>query len=268
MDGEASKAENIGMFGNVKNLVYHTNNEEDPYITLHGDDAESDSEREELQILPTDNVLVAGRVEDEVAHLEFYVYEDEADNLYVHHDVMLPAIPLAVEWLNAPIRKGTGAEPAQGNYIAVGTMDPDIEIWDLDIVDSMYPDLILGAGGNPSEEKPPRKKKKKSSKPVKSHHTAAVLALAANPNHTNLLASASADTSIKLWDLSSETPSVAAATFDYHSDKVCSLDWHPTQPTILLSGSYDRTVVAADMVNADEGGLGRRQWTVDSDVER
>ena len=62
-----------------------------------------DEEREELQILPTDNLLLVGKVEDDIAHLEVYVYEDESDNLYVHHDIMLPAIPLCLEWLDVPI---------------------------------------------------------------------------------------------------------------------------------------------------------------------
>ena len=96
----------MAMFGNIKNLVFHENNEDDPYITMQEQD-EDDDEREELQILATDNLVLAGRIEDEVAHLEVYVYEDEADNLYVHHDIMLPAIPLAVEWIDLPFVKST-----------------------------------------------------------------------------------------------------------------------------------------------------------------
>ena len=119
-DGEES-----GLFGNVKSLAYHADNKDDPYITLQENDASDDEEREELQIMPTDNMVLAARVEDEVAHLEVYVYEDNHDNLYVHHDVMLPAIPLCVEWLAArPNEAG-----ARGNFAAVGTMDPDIELW-------------------------------------------------------------------------------------------------------------------------------------------
>lgn len=275
--GDEGSRDGLGMFGNIKNLVYHTSNEDDPYITLK-DDAESDSEREDMQVLPTDNMVLAARVEDEVAHLEIYVYEDEADNLYVHHDVMLPAIPLCVEWLNTPLAgssssssKDSSSMPSRRNLVAVGTMDPDIELWDLDTVDSMYPQLILGAGGvtdplDPSSLPTGKKKKRKAlnaSKITKTHHTSSVLALAGNRNHSNLLASASADTTVKLWDLSSSNPSSAASSYTHHSDKVCSLSWHPTESTALLSGSYDRTVVAADMRTTDAG----RTWKVESDVE-
>ncbi|GME25310.1 hypothetical protein GTA08_BOTSDO02426 [Neofusicoccum parvum] len=263
-DGAVDKdGEPLGMFGNVKSLVYHENNDDDPYITMP-DNVDDDVEREELQILDTDNLVLAARIEDEMAHLEVYVYEDEADNLYVHHDIMLPAIPLTVEWLNTPVGKGPIEEDSRGNFVAVGTMDPDIEIWDLDIVDCMYPNAILGQGAEdlPNGEKPKKKKKKKSKKANDNYHVDAVLSLAANRTHRNLLASSSADKTVKLWDLNTTK---CAKSYSYHTDKVCSLAWHPTETTVLLSGSYDRTIVASDM-RAPEAKAPR--WGVESDVEQ
>lgn len=249
----------MGMFGNVKSLAYYESNKEDPYITLQDD--EEDEEREDLQVLATDNLILSAKVEDELAHLEVYVYEDESDNLYVHHDIMLPAIPLCVEWLDIPVsNSGNADKDGKGNFVAVGTMDPDIEIWDLDTVDCMYPNAILGQGANPeSGEK--KKKKKKKAKANDEYHVDAVLSLAANRQHRNLLASASADKTIKLWDLNTTK---CAKSYSYHTDKVCSLAWHTAQPTVLLSGSYDRTVVAADM-RAPDAKVPR--WGVESDVE-
>ncbi|KAJ5648584.1 hypothetical protein N7490_004956 [Penicillium lividum] len=246
--------EKVTMFGNVQSLAYHQPNEADPYLVMPED--EDDEDREELQIMPTDNLLLAGKVEDEVAHLEVYVYEDSADNLYVHHDIMLPGIPLCLEWLDMPVGNNTEGR-TQGNFVAVGTMEPDIEIWDLDVVDSMYPNAILGQGGQDSERK---KSKKKKAKANDEYHIDSILALAANRQHRNLLASASADRTVKLWDL---TTTKCVKSYSHHTDKVCSLDWHPTESTILLSGSYDRTVVAADMRAPDA----KARWAVDSDVE-
>lgn len=252
------------MFGNAKSLAYHESNADDPYITLQGND-DDDEEREELQILATDNMVIAAKVEDEVAHLEIYVYEDEADNLYVHHDIMLPAIPLCVQWLDLPVGKFAVDQDAKGNHVAVGTMDPDIEIWDLDTVDCMYPNAILGQGGEGSKEAPDldkkKKKRKKSKKANGNYHVDAILSLAANRHHRNLLASSSADKTVKLWDLNSTT---CAKSYSYHTDKVCSIAWHPKETTVLLSGSYDRTIVAADM-RAPDAKVPR--WAVESDVE-
>ncbi|KAF2452677.1 WD40-repeat-containing domain protein [Lineolata rhizophorae] len=277
-DGDGGGGGPMAMFGGFgKNLAYHESNAHDPYITLGKQDGRADEddeeEREELQILPTDNLLLAAKVEDEMAHLEVYVYEDEADNLYVHHDIMLPAIPLAVEWLDFPAGSGKDAAAAahnrktdgRGNFVAVATMDPDIELWDLDTVDCMYPNAILGQGGADAADNAAtgrkKKKKKKSKKPNDAYHVDAVLALAANRQHRNLLASASADATVKLWDLASAT---CAQSYGFHAGRVCAVEWHPVEAAALLTGSYDRTVVAAD-VRAP--GAKAPRWEVESDVE-
>jgi periodic tryptophan protein 1 len=259
---DTSNSEPLAMFGNARAHAYHDSNADDPYITLQDNDEEE--EREELEILPTDNLVLAARVEDEVAHLEVYVYEDAEDNLYVHHDIMLPAIPLAVEWLDIAVGD-TATKDARGNFVAVGTMDPDIELWDLDTVDCMYPNAILGAGSDENSKSnsssKSKKKKKKSKKPSDTHHVDAVLSLSANRQHRNLLASSSADKTIKLWDLNTAK---CAKSYSYHADKVCSIAWHPKESTVLLSGSYDRTIVAADMRAPTSKPP---QWGVESDVE-
>jgi len=261
--------EPMAMFGNAQALAYHVSNADDPYITMQ-ENEEEDEEREELQILATDNLVIAAKVEDEVAYLEVYVYEDEADNLYVHHDIMLPAIPLCVEWLDIAVGKSPLDQPldqsSRANFVAVGTFDPDIEIWDLDTVDCMYPNAILGQAGEDSkgetEPGPKKKKRRKRSKKVNDdYHVDAVLSLSANRNHRTLLASSSADKTVKLWDLSTTK---CAKSYSYHTDKVCSITWHPKETTVLLSGSYDRTIVAADM-RAPNAKAPR--WGVESDVE-
>ncbi|KOS19746.1 putative WD repeat-containing protein [Escovopsis weberi] len=269
-DGVVTVSEEMGMFSNLKNLAYYENNKDDPYITLQ-DDAE-DEDREDLQILATDNLILSAKIEDELAHLEVYVYEDEGDNLYVHHDIMLPAIPLCLEWLDMPASEagagaGAGADGEKHNFVAVGTMDPDIEIWDLDTIDSMYPNVILGQGasagadGGAQAAGATKKKRKAAKKANDEYHVDAVLSLAANRQHRNLLASASADKTVKLWDLKTAR---CAKSYSYHTDKVCSLAWHATEATVLLSGSYDRTVVAADMRAPDARAP---RWGVESDVE-
>jgi periodic tryptophan protein 1 len=208
--------------------------------------------------MPSDNILLVGKVEDEVAYLEVYVYEDSEDNLYVHHDIMLPAIPLCLEWLDVPVNNSAANAESRGNFVAVGTTDPDIEIWDLDVVDSMFPNAILGAGG---DEKAAKKKKKKKQRANDSYHVGAVQALSGNRQHRNLLASGSADKTLKLWDL---TTTKCVKSYDYHTDQVCTLAWHPKEATSILSGSYDHTVVWADMRAPDAK---QPRWGVESDVE-
>ena len=267
------RGEKFSMFGNVGSLAYHAPHDEDPYIVLPEGEQDSEDEREDLQILASDNLILAAKVEDEVAQLEVFVYEDNGDNLYVHHDIMLPAVPLCVEWISVPVGKGSESK-SEGNFVAIGTMNPEIEVWDLDIVDSMYPSAILGQepqkrdleteedGESSSKGKKKPKKKKKKPRANDEYHVDAVLALAANRHHRNLLASASADKTVKLWDLKIGR---CAKSYTMHSEKVCALDWHPTDSTILLSGSYDRTVIATDMRAPDATAP---KWVVEADVER
>jgi periodic tryptophan protein 1 len=257
----------IASLGNAKALAYYESNADDPYMTRQADE-ESVDEREALEVLESDNLVIAARVEDEVAHLEIYLYESEAENLYVHHDIMLPAIPLCVEWLSVPVGNAATGIPADqsqnGSFVAVGTFEPDIEIWDLDTIDCMYPNATLGQGGKEEPDGGTAKKKKKRRKAQQAndeYHVDAVLALAANRTHRTLLASASADKTVKLWDL---TTTKCAKSYSFHTDKACSIAWNPNDPTVLLSGSYDRTVVAAEM-RAPDAQLPR--WGVESDVE-
>ena len=251
----------LSTFGSTKSLAYYENDKDDPYIQIPEGEDDEDEDREDLQVLATDNMVVAAKVEDDLAHLVVHVYEDNASNLYVHHDIMLPAIPLCVEWLDIAVQKEGVDKDARANFVAVGTMDPDIEIWDLDTVDSIYPNAVLGAGGSAADVKEKKKKKKKGKRTNDEYHVDAVLSLAANRQHRNLLASASADTTVKLWDLHTTK---CAKSYSYHTDKVCSLAWHGVESTVLLSGSYDKTVVAADM-RAPDAKVPR--WGVESDVE-
>lgn len=266
-DVDEETGEKFAMFGNVKSLAYHQAGEEDPYLQLP-EAEDSDNEREELQILPNDNLILAAKVEDEVPHLEVLVYEDEADNIYVHHDIMLPAIPLCLEWLDTPTGN-VQEHKKQGSFVAVGMMAPEIEIWDLDVADSMYPSAILGQQPDEKEEAEKSKKKskkKKKPKPNDDYHVDGVLSLALNRQHRNLLASASADGTIKLWDLN--TGKCAKSYTQHGKGKVTSLDWHPSaeKSTILLSGSADtRTVVLSDMRAPDAAAP---TWQVEADVEK
>ncbi|ORY50201.1 WD40-repeat-containing domain protein [Leucosporidium creatinivorum] len=282
-DEEESKGVAMGAFSNIKGLTYYGDNKDDPFVTMEAKQEDEELEREELEIYPTDNLLVVAKTEDDVSQLEVYVYDESEENLYVHHDLLLPAMPLCLEWLDfCPGR--TNEEGQKGNFVAVGTLDPEIEIWSLDVVDGIYPDAILGPppadGGLPipssiSESVTPvvansssKKKKKKPKKPKivanAEYHVDSILSLSWNRSHRNLLASSSADKTIKLWDLSLPTSSPALRSFDsLHSDKIQSVQWNPKEPTVLLSGSWDGSVRVFDS-RAPDSGVGVK---VMSDVE-
>ncbi len=80
-----------------------------------------------------------------MSYLEVWVYQEadstgDVPNIYVHHDLLLPAFPLSLAWVGC---EGLGGAPGR-NFAAVGTSDPGIEIWDLDVADAVEPVLTLG----------------------------------------------------------------------------------------------------------------------------
>lgn len=95
--------------------------------------------------------------------MNVYLYEEELSNLYIHHDIVLPAFPLCLSWMNYSPPKfnpETGLlEPTTtGNMVAVGTFNPEIEIWDLDVLDAIEPTIKLGGILNQKGKRIPTKK--------------------------------------------------------------------------------------------------------------
>lgn len=138
MDKYDEEDDGAELFGSGLSNLYYASNDMDPYLKNGDEDSE---EEEDITIKPEDGVIVCARNEDDVSHLEVWIMEDPTDvnsNMYVHHVIVIPAFPLCTAWLDCPIKGGE-----KGNFIAVGSMEPAIEIWDLDM-DEVQPSATLG----------------------------------------------------------------------------------------------------------------------------
>lgn len=220
--------------------VYDSN---DPYTSNIDDGPDSDAEDDIIK--PEDNLIAVAHVEGDASILEIYVYNDYEDCLYVHHDLILPSVPLALEWLNYdPKDVNTPV-----NLCAVGSMSPIIDVWDLDLVNSLVPAFKLGKKGS----------RKKGISRV--GHQDAVLDLSWNTNLNHIMASGSADQTVLLWDLEVKEPHTSLTCFQ---EKIQSLKWHPFEGQTLLTGSSDKTCKVFDCRSPESF----KSWVTDGEVER
>jgi len=229
----------------LKGLTCFSSNDIDPYMTLR--DEEDESDIEDFQIRPDDNLIAFGIVDDDCNTVEFHVYNHDENQFFVHHDILLPTVPLCMEWLDFD---ADNEATSCGNYLAVGGMSPAIEVWDVDVVDCLEPIFVLGSS------------KKKKRKPKDVGHTDAVLDLAWNSRVRNVLASGSADHTVALWDMSNGK---VISLLNHFSEKVQSLKWHPFEPQNLLIGSCDEMVTLIDCRDPHKVA---KSWKCDGEVER
>lgn len=265
--------------GGNPGMAYYRDPRKDPYLTGVGDDSdadEDDSEADDLRLRDTDLLIMAVRNEEDISNLEVWVYEEPDErgegNLYVHHSLLLPAFPLALAWGDCD---PTGHRD-RGNFAAVGSFEPGIEIWDLDVLDAVEPVATLGgadyeaarveaaAEGSGKKKKKDKKGKTKAPEvPVKAgSHADAVLGLAWNSEFRNVLASASADKTVKVWDVATLQ---ASHTLTHHSSKVQAVAWNPAEAPVLLSGGFDKRVCLADVRTPDATGI--PAWDLSADIE-
>lgn len=220
-----------------------------------------DEDAEDDRIRPTDSLLIVAITEEDFSHLEIHVYTEEG-TIFVHHDIVLPEFPLCVAWCDCPPYLINGSQIAVGNFVAVGTFDPSIEIWNLDVLDPLEPTAVLGGIDKTSTKSKKSSKKSSKSKTVylEGSHEDSVMSLSWNSVYRQALASGSADKTVKIWDITTQK---CSHTFSHHSDKVQSVQFHPTEGWLLGTGGFDKSVVLLDCRTASISS----RHTVSADLE-
>ena len=260
-DDEEENPEGGAKLLGLGDLTAFSDPRQDPYLAQMDKDIgeEDDEDRDDFNIRSTDNLVLAGHVEGDSSTLEVsqtevvrlvkyflqvYVYNDVEEALYVHHDILLPSFPLALEWLSFDPESDKG-----GSLVAVGTMEPVIDVWDLDLVDCLEPAFRLGR----------KAKKKKGVTGV--GHKDAVISLSWNSGCPHVFASGGVDHQALLWDLNTQD---VVTSLTAHKEKVQCLAWHPSDLHTLASGACDHYVRVFDCRTEGQ----HKKWKVGGEVER
>ncbi|KAI9087384.1 hypothetical protein K1719_030704 [Acacia pycnantha] len=224
MDNYDEEDEGVELFSSGIGDLYYPSNDQDPYLNHENDD--DSEEAEDMTIYPTDSVVVCALLKKHDCCLE-HVHSAQLGQIPHLKEEKEGTSSLLVLRMNLLLRFGT-------------------------IVDEVKPCMVLGGFAKK------KKKGKKSNEFKDGSHTDSVLFLDWNKN---ILASGSADKQVKIRDVASGKCDI---TMEHHSDKVQAVAWNHYAPQILLSGSFDRTVVMKDVRMPSHSGF---KWSVPADVE-
>lgn len=220
-----------GLASEMANLVHHASNADDPYLRESGDNNmdEEDEENLDYHIKPTDNLIVAGHVHKDESSIEIYVYDNQTESFYLHHDIIQADYPCCVRWI------GHHRNQAK-NLAAAGYMSPEILLWDLDVIDVLEPLETL------------------------SGHKDAVIDISWNHHVKDIIASGSADKHVRLWNLD-ECKSISNIKL---TGKVSALEFGIYEQFLLLAGDLNKNVSVIDTRSSSVIG----KWKLTGEVEK
>eukprot|EP01001_Neometanema_parovale_P005678 NODE_2093_length_1514_cov_11.253055_g1992_i0.p1 GENE.NODE_2093_length_1514_cov_11.253055_g1992_i0~~NODE_2093_length_1514_cov_11.253055_g1992_i0.p1 ORF type:complete len:429 (+),score=58.39 NODE_2093_length_1514_cov_11.253055_g1992_i0:109-1395(+) len=202
-------------------------------------DAASDDSETEMTLKETDYVFACGRTNERKSDytLEVMIYDDRQDVQFLRSDLYLAKPPLDLAWMDF----SPGGD--HGSAVAVATLSPFIEVFDLLRPSDIRAAVTLGGCKDEDDKYMDIPHEELLTRLVKGSHTDAVLSVNWNTFQRNVLASGSADKTVKLWNLATGE---CAQTLKHHRSEVLHVRWCPTSPFHLLtSGMMDNSVCLA-----------------------
>ncbi|KAE8727174.1 P-loop containing nucleoside triphosphate hydrolases superfamily protein [Hibiscus syriacus] len=268
MDNYDDEDDGIELFSKGLGDLYYPSNGMDPYLKDEDDD---DSEEiEDMTIKPMDSVIVCARTEDDVSHLEVWIYEDSDEGGTVeektkkgkkkskYKDGSHTGAVLGLAW-NKEYR----------NILASASADKQVKIWDVasgkcNITMEHHegkvqavawnhhvPQVLSGSFDRSVVMKDGR---------VPTHSgfkwsvSAEVECLARDPHTEYSFVVSLEDGTIRGYDIraaKSDQSSESKPSFTLHAhDKAaCTISYNPAAPSLLATGSMDKTVKLWDLSN-------------------
>ncbi|CRG97013.1 rRNA processing WD-repeat protein, putative [Plasmodium gallinaceum] len=200
---------------------------------------------DELNISKNDALILNGKIYKDVGTLEIHLFNYNDDIFNIYDDVIIDNYPLCLEIINNCYYQNK-------NIVAIGTLNSDIGLWDINNIDTLEPLSYLGNSHEDIKKEEKKKKMQKKEKKEKKKnyennlrgHTDCVTCLNSSTLINNLLCSGSKDSTVKLWDLSNLSP---LHTFTFHKKKINNVAFHTKEKNILFSTSSDKTLKIYDI---------------------
>ncbi|SOV16595.1 rRNA processing WD-repeat protein, putative [Plasmodium gaboni] len=207
---------------------------------------------DELNIEENDSIVINGKIYSDMGTIEIHIFNYDEDIFNIYDDVIIDNYPLCIEAIYQSYFN-------EKNILAVGTLNPSIQLWDINNIDMLEPLHFLG-----DDEMKILKKKNKKKRKLKNNnnihnekenvkniskqeikgHTDCVTSLNSSKLLPSLLVSGSKDSTIKLWDLNNLNN---LHTFSFHKKKINNLSFHSKDKNILFSTSSDKTLKIYDI---------------------
>ncbi|KAK5983575.1 Periodic tryptophan protein 1 [Trichostrongylus colubriformis] len=92
---EQKEDEEVKPDSGMRGIAMYASNADDPYVTLHVDSDEE--EKEEIEVKPEDNLVALAKIDRDNYTMEVFLYNEENEDWYCHHDYILDAPPLCLE---------------------------------------------------------------------------------------------------------------------------------------------------------------------------
>ncbi|SBT49847.1 periodic tryptophan protein 1, putative [Plasmodium ovale wallikeri] len=226
---------------------------------------------DELSIEESDALVLNGRICSDMGTLEVHIFNYEQSIFNIYDDVIIDTYPLCLQVIHSSYYNNR-------NVVAVGTMNKEISLWDINNIDTMEPLCYLGEkamGAKRTKREKKRKKRitqtgemevgiavnveetpetevatcttgdeKTSEQRNMQGHGDCVTCLNSSKIIPHLLCSGSKDRTIKLWDLSRLS---VLHTFNFHEKKINNVGFHSKKADLLFSTSSDKTLKIYDI---------------------
>ncbi|KAK1932679.1 WD domain, G-beta repeat containing protein [Babesia divergens] len=181
---------------------------------------EDPEELESRKLDGDDRVIVCGNSGEDCASIDFFIYNTAYCGLETCHSILLGAFPLALEIIPSL--------PNHAPLVAAGTYESHIDIWNMRDIDRLEPTITLGAGNRSQSN----------------GHKDAVQCLSSSPHVAQLMASGSADSTAKVWDLNEAQ---VLNSFNHHTSNVQVVEFSPFDAAYLLTASFDKKASVCDV---------------------